>query len=35
MNDRREKWSEFTEKASLRVRENAEELDKIYNLLGL
>jgi glycosyltransferase involved in cell wall biosynthesis len=35
MNDMREMWSEFTEKASLRVRENAEELDKIYNLLGL
>jgi glycosyltransferase involved in cell wall biosynthesis len=35
MNDNRDKWDEFTEKASLRVSENAEELDKIYNLLGL
>jgi glycosyltransferase involved in cell wall biosynthesis len=35
MNDERKKWSEFTEKASRKVCENAEELDKIYNLLGL
>jgi glycosyltransferase involved in cell wall biosynthesis len=35
MNDNRDKWSEFTEKASRRISENAEELDKIYNLLGL
>jgi glycosyltransferase involved in cell wall biosynthesis len=35
MNDNRDKWDEFTEKASRKVCENAEELDKIYNLLGL
>jgi glycosyltransferase involved in cell wall biosynthesis len=35
MNDNRDKWSEFTKKASHKVCENAEELDKIYNLLGL